>query len=208
MNKKTEMAITFLEKSDQSIRPAPKVYTLWEYLAREERAKEKHEFYNGIIVKMANAKFNHNLISLNTAYSLKIAVKDSSEKFIVLGDNQKVYIEAENVAVYPDALVISEKPIFYQNREDILLNPVVIVEVLSRRTSLYDKTAKFDLYKSIPSFKEYVLIDPKKMSVETRYREEIDLWRITSHNADSQKLNLKSLGITLEMNDIYENVVF
>lgn len=202
------MAITFLEKSDQSIRPAPKVYTLWEYLAREERAKEKHEFYNGIIVKMANAKFNHNLISLNTAYSLKIAVKGLSEKFIVLGDNQKVYIEAENVAVYPYALVISEKPIFYQNREDILLNPVVIVEVLSRRTSLYDKTAKFDLYKSIPSFKEYVLIDPKKMSVETRYREEIDLWRITSHNAESQKLNLKSLGITLEMNDIYENVVF
>lgn len=208
MKKKTEMAITFLEKSDQSIRPAPKVYTLWEYLAREERAKEKHEFYNGIIVKMANAKFNHNLISLNTASSLKIAVKGLSEKFIVLGDNQKVYIEAENVAVYPDALVISEKPIFYQNREDILLNPVVIVEVLSRRTSLYDKTAKFDLYKSIPSFKEYVLIDPKKMSVETRYREEIDLWRITSYNADSQKLNLKSLGITLEMSDIYENVVF
>lgn len=202
------MAIAFLEKSDQSIRPAPKVYTLWEYLAREERAKEKHEFYNGIIVKMANAKFYHNLIASNILHFMRLSIKNTQKKYLILGDNQKVYIEAENVAVYPDALVISEKPIFYQNREDILLNPVVIVEVLSRRTSLYDKTAKFDLYKSIPSFKEYVLIDPKKMSVETRYREEIDLWRITSHNADSQKLNLKSLGITLEMSDIYENVVF
>ena len=187
---------------------APKVYTFWEYLAREERSKDKHEFYNGTIVKMPNAKYNHNLVAMNTAYALRNALKLLEQKYIVLGDGQKIYVESENVAVYPDALVIFENPIFYQNREDILLNPLVVVEVLSRKTGLYDRTAKFDLYQSIPSFKEYVLIDPKKISVETRYREAEDLWRITSHQTENQVIPLKSLNVVLAITDVYENVSF
>ncbi len=202
------MSVAILDKLEQPIQPSPKVYTLWEYLAREERSKDKHEFYNGTIVKMPNAKYNHNLIASNMLHFLRIALQKKDKKYVVLGDGQKIYIEAENVAVYPDALVIFEKPIFYQNREDILLNPLLVVEVLSRKTGLYDRTAKFDLYQSIPSFKEYVLIDPKKISVETRYREAEDLWRITAHNTENQQITLKSLDVVLSMSDIYENVNF
>ena len=202
------MSVAILDKLEQPIQPSPKVYTLWEYLAREERSKDKHEFYNGTIVKMPNAKYNHNLIASNMLHFLRIALQKKDKKYVVLGDGQKIYIEAENVAVYPDALVIFEKPIFYQNREDILLNPLLVVEVLSRKTGLYDRTAKFDLYQSIPSFKEYVLIDPKKISIETRYREAEDLWRITAHNTENQHIILKSLDVVLVMNDIYENVNF
>jgi Uma2 family endonuclease len=185
-----------------------KEYTLWEYLVREERAKDKHEFYNGTIVKTPNTKFNHNLIASNVLHYLRNALHGNEKKYIVLGDGQKVYIEVENVAVYPDALVIFEQPIFYQNRQDLLLNPLLIVEVLSRKTSLYDRTAKFDLYQAIPSFKEYILINHQKVSIETRFREANDLWRITNHNAENQTVQLKSLQVNLNISDIYENVVF
>ncbi len=201
-------SIAVAEKAGQNISVVPKVYTLWEYLDRGERSKDKHEFYNGIIVKMPNAKYNHNLVAMNTAHALRNALKPLEKKYIVLGDGQKIYVEAENVAVYPDALVIFEKPIFYQNREDILLNPLVVVEVLSRKTGLYDRTAKFDLYQSIPSFKEYILIDPKKINIETRFREADDLWRITSHGVENSNIALKSLGIVLAVSDVYENVEF
>jgi Uma2 family endonuclease len=187
---------------------APKVYTLWEYLAREERSKDKHEFYDGKIVKMSNAKYNHNLIAANMLHFLRIELYKKEKKYIVLGDGQKIYVELENVAVYPDAIVIFEKPVFYQERTDILLNPIVIVEVLSRTTALYDRTAKFDLYQTIPSFKEYILIDHKKISVETRFREADDLWRVTKYYNENLKVNLKSLEVELAMNDVYENVNF
>lgn len=184
----------------------PTIYALWEYLAREARAKDKHEFYNGTVVQKRITEFSQNLIASNIRFSLK--TEPSGKKHIVLGGGQKVYIESENVALYPDALVIFEKPIFFEGRQDMLVNPIMIVEVLSRSTSLYDRTSKFDFYQAIPSFKEYVLIDSKKIKVETRYREEQDLWRITAYTAGNQQIKLKPLDIFVEMNDIYENVEF
>jgi Uma2 family endonuclease len=202
------MRITTSKQVSPTQSRIPKVYTLWEYLAREERAKGKYEFYNGTIIKMPNAKYNHHLIASNMLHFIRIALQNQDKKYVVLGDGQKIYIESENVAVYPNALVIFEKPIFYQNREDILLHPLLVVEVLSRKTSLYDRTAKFDLYQAISSFKEYVLVDPKKINVETRYREADDLWRITPHTINNQSIKLKSLDISLDMTNIYENVNF
>jgi Uma2 family endonuclease len=181
-----------------------KTYTLWEYLAREARVKEKHEFYDGMIRKTPNTKFSRNLIVTNIAFVLGNALKQANRKCVVLGSKQKVYIASENVAVYPDALVIFEKPIFFENRQDMLVNPLVVVEVLSRSTGLYDRTMKFDLYQAIPSFKEYILIDSKKIKIETRFREAEDLWRMTTYTTENQHIALKFLGIELEINDIYE----
>jgi Uma2 family endonuclease len=187
--------------------PQPKSYTLGEYLAREERSKEKHEFYSGKIIKMPNAKYNHNLIAMNIACALRNELRKAGKKYIVLGE-QKIYVEAENIAVYPDALVIFDQPIFYQNRHDLLLNPLLVIEVLSRATSTYDRTAKFELYQLIPSFQEYVLVNPKKIAIETRHQESSNLWRTTYYKADSQTVTFKQLDITLTMDEIYENVIF
>jgi Uma2 family endonuclease len=188
--------------------PQPKSYTLGEYLVREERSKEKHEFYNGKIIKMPNAKYNHNLIAMNIAFAMSHAFLKNEKNYIVLGEGQKIFIETENIAVYPDALVIFEKPVFYENRQDLLLNPLLVVEVLSRSTSYYDRTAKFELYQMIPSFKEYVLVNPKKIAIETRHQEALNLWRTTPYTVDNQSIMLKSLGIELSMNEIYKNVIF
>jgi Uma2 family endonuclease len=198
------VSISIAKKPQKEI--VPKSYSLLEYLAREERAKEKHEFYNGTIIKMPNTKFTHNLIAMNMAFVLKYILKSKKQPYFVLGDGQKVYIESENVAVYPDALVVFENPQFFGGREDMLLNPIMVIEVLSRKTSVYDRTTKFDLYRLIPSFKEYVLINPQKIDIETRFREDNDLWRITSYNTDNQDISLKSLDINVNISEIYENV--
>jgi Uma2 family endonuclease len=188
--------------------PKAKSYSLGEYLVREERSKEKHEFYNGKIIKMPNAKYNHNLIAMNIAFAMSQAFLKNEKNYIVLGEGQKIFIEAENIAIYPDALVIFEKPVFFENRQDLLLNPLLVVEVFSRLTSLYDRTAKFELYQLIASFKEYVLVNPKKIAIETRYQEGANLWRTTPYNMDNQSIVLNSLGIELSMDAIYKNVLF
>lgn len=193
--------------SKNLIVPQSKSYSLGEYLAREERAKDKYEFYNGKIIKMPNAKYNHNLIAMNIAVALRNELRKTTQKYIVLGE-QKIYIEAENIVIYPDALVIFEKPIFYEDRQDLLVNPLLIVEVLSRSTSLYDRTAKFELYQLIPTFQEYVLVNPKKRAIETRYQEAPNLWRTTPYTIDNQMITLKSLNIDLSIDEIYENVIF
>ena len=191
-----------------SLERKAKVYTLAEYLLRESRSSDKHEFYNGQIVKMANAKFIHNQISGNTYHAIRTAIKPLPIKYIAVGDGQKIFIELENISVYPDALVICEKPQYWGGRQELITNPILIVEVLSRSTSGYDKGAKFDLYKLLTSFKEYVLIDTKKMVVETRFREQEDLWRIKMEHNIENKITLRSLGVEISLSDIYEDVVW
>ena len=181
--------------------------TLGEYLLREGRSKDKHEFYNGKIIKMPNAQFNHNLVASNATYYIRKALNNLDRKYLVIGDGQKIYIEAENIALYPDALVVFEKPQFHEGRKDMLTNPLLVVEVLSRSTAAYDRGSKFDFYQLIPSFQEYVLINPKKESVETRFREAPDLWRNTTYASPAtESVLLRSLNIELLIQEIYENI--
>ena len=99
----------------------PKLYTLAEYLAREERSIHKHQFNNGQIIRMPGAKSNHNLIATNVTFAIKTMTRSQKNTFLVYNSDQKIYIENAHVAVYPDALVICEKPIFWNGREDISL---------------------------------------------------------------------------------------
>ena len=188
---------------------SPRLYSLEEYLRREAKAVDKHEFYNGIIQKMGNAKFNHNHIASNTSYSIRKALEALGDnRFIVLGDGQKIFIESKNVAVYPDCLVICEKPVFYNGLEYLITNPLVVVEVLSRSTAQYDRTDKFSLYKTLPSFKEYVLIDSLGCEVETCFREEPDLWRFKTETDLAASVTFRALGVSIALSDIYRKVAF
>ena len=186
----------------------PKIYTLDEYLKREAKSVDKHEFYNGEIIKMPNAKFYHNLTGTNMARAIGNAISALSKDYLIVGDGQKIFVESENTSVYPDGLLVSEAPIFYDNQEFLLTNPLLIIEILSRSTSHYDKNGKFDLYTRLPSFHEYVLVDPRKYYLETRFREEPDLWRIKIEKDPSQSILLRSLGVSISLEDIYKKVVF
>jgi Uma2 family endonuclease len=185
-----------------------KEYSLAEYLAREEKSVHKHEFYNGKIVRMAGAKYYHNLVAANLVRDLGMSVKGATRPLRVLNSDQKIYIPANNFGVYPDALVVCEPPIFWENREDLITNPLLIVEVLSRSTAEFDRTGKFFLYQELASFQEYVLIDPREAIVESWFKVSATSWDKTKRTDLQQSIELRSIGVTLPLSDIYDGVVF
>jgi len=186
----------------------PRLHTLEQYLRREEGAMERHEYYDGRIIKLPMTRGPHNEIAANVISALKTTVKLVKNKYRVFSSNQLVYLPELNFGLYPGALVVCEKPTYWDNNQVLMTNPVLIVEVLSKSTRTYDRTEKFSEYKSLPSFQEYVLIKPDRCSVETRFREEPDLWRDTRITDLSASLLLRSLGCSILLADIYENIEF
>ncbi len=186
----------------------PRHYTLSEYLQREERSTERHEYYNGIIIKLPMARIPHNIIVANMTAELIFAFRANNKDFTVMGSQQLVYLPDLNFSLYPDVLVVAETPQCWDKNEVLLINPLLIVEVLSRSTKKYDQNGKFDEYKTLPSFKEYILIDPNKCQIETRFREAPDLWRNTVYKNMSDTISLKSVGCTLDMGLIYKKITF
>ena len=194
------------EKKGVLEKKQPNTYSLLEYLKREEKSLHKHEFYNGQIVRMAGGSYNHNTISAQIISELVFAVKPLARSYNVCSSDMKIYIPESNHAVYPDAVVICEGPEFWGGRNDIILNPLVIVEVLSPSTEKYDKSMKFSEYKSIPSFKEYVLVRQDTYHIESWFREEEDLWRMRTVKDIGDALLLKSLGCSISLKGVYGNL--
>lgn len=186
---------------------APRLYTLAEYLRREERSEERHEFYNGEIIKLPMARTPHQLICTNLIYELESAFRKTDKPFSVLSNGQLVYLPELNFTLYPDVLVVSEKLIHQDTNQVLLINPILIIEVLSRSTGKYDKTQKFDEYKTLDSFKEYVLINQNKCSVETRYRIEPDTWREKRYTELTDSVVLNSVGCSIAVDMIYRKIV-
>ena len=186
----------------------PKVYTFEEYLRREEKSIEKHEFFNGKILKIPGGTDLHSEIATNVTASIKIAIRPLPKKFRVYNSDLKIRIDSLDSGVYPDALIICKEPEYWQGRRDVIVNPLVIVEVLSPSTQAYDRMGKFELYKELPSFQEYVLINTNKHAVETRFQEEPNLWRIRHETNIDNSVTLHALGVSISMADIYEDIVF
>ncbi len=186
----------------------PRLYTLGEYLQREARSSERHEYFNGQILRVPTAHIPHNTIIANTVTAIKIAVKSLPQTYRVLSGQQKVYLPQLNFALYPDVLVVCETPVSWGDNDELLVNPLLIVEVLSKSTKKYDRGEKFSAYKTLDSFREYVLIDPTQCRVESRFREEPDLWRDTIITELVETFPLRSLGCGISMADIYEYIQF
>ena len=189
-------------------RSALKDHTLEYYLQREEKAKYKSEYYNGKIVKMAGASTNHNQISAQITSSLITRIKLLANKFKVYNSDQKVYIPSRNSVLYPDALVIADRPEFWQGRKDIITNPLVVVEVLSPSTHSLDAFQKFHLYQELPSFKEYIIVSQTGVAIEQWYRKDINTWVKSEMNSPDQQLKIYSLSIDIPLSEIYDDVEF
>lgn len=184
----------------------PRLFTLSQYLEREERSMELHEYYDGVITKLPMARGPHNKIIMNVGTALNISIKLSGKKYWVMGGQQKVFMPALNWGVFPDVLVVTDKPLYWDDNQVLLINPIVIIEVLSRSTKRHDRTTKFTDYKTLESFQEYVLIDQNKCYVETHFREEPNVWKGTDFKDINASIHLKSIDCTISIADIYENI--
>ena len=158
-----------VSKKRRAISPARKV-SLEEYFEAEEKSLHKNEFNNGVIIPMAGAKLNHNLLAQQVANSIGNFIFDNVLPYKVSNSDAKIRIEDFNKTVYPDAVVICEKPEFFKGRQDTITNPLLVAEVLSISSADFDRKLKFDYYRSLPSFKEYVMVhqDFKKVVVYTK----------------------------------------
>lgn len=147
-----------------------KKYTIEEYYRREEKSIHKHEYHAGKIVRMPGGKAKHSRLAQSAARIIDIFVLKNNFEYTVFNSDAMVRIDKLNKIVYPDASVVCEKVLFFDDGKTTIVNPILVVEVLSPSTRNYDRTTKFDMYRTIPSFKEYVLVDQdtKRISVFTK----------------------------------------
>jgi Uma2 family endonuclease len=186
----------------------PKLYTLGEYLIREEKSQDRHNYFDGEIKRLHLVGGTHNEICVNIAWALKMAFKNQGKTYRIFDANQNIYLPKLNFGLYPDAVVVCEEPQYHDANQLLLLNPLLIVEVLSRSTRKYDRGDKFREYTTAPSFKEYVLIEQDFCYVESRFQEERNLWRDTIVENMEASIELKSIGCSIALSDIYEHIVF
>ncbi len=188
--------------------PELKLFTLEQYLVREERSKHKHEFYNGEIKIMPGGTTNHGVIAVNISTAIKNAIKNTKKKFIVGSSDIGIYIQELDFVLYADALVVFEKFEHKAGTKNLIVNPILIVEVASMSTRNYDRIDKFEAYKTLSSFKEYVLIEQNKPQVESRFIHNPAKWEVNIETDLSKNISLRSLGVEIALTDVYENIEF
>jgi Uma2 family endonuclease len=182
-------------------------YTPTEYLALEECAEYKSEYHNGEIIAITGRSFNHNRIAVNVSAALNFYFKNQENYEVASGDI-KVWIPHTQRFLYPDVMVIAGQPDYYENRNDAITNPQTIIEVLSKSTQDYDRSDKFRYYRTLPSFKEYVLISQYEFFVE-QYTKIADYeWRLSYQENSEDVLEFISFPFKMSLLDIYNKVVF
>lgn len=162
----------------------PQKVSIEEYFRAEDKSVYKHEYHDGIIKKMAGGQLTHNRLAQKAANLIDSFLESNDINLLVSNSDTKIRIEQYNKFVYPDAVVICEKPEFYQNRKDTITNPLVVVEVLSDSTKEYDRTLKYEYYRTIPSFKEYVLVHQDRKHVSVYTKQPDATWIVRDYDGD------------------------
>ncbi len=181
-------------------------YTFEEYLALELNAEYKSEFWNGTIVAMAGGTPNHGKIANSVGTAIDNELDKKNKNCSVYNSDVKVHIPAFDRGVYPDCMALCGAEAFYKNSKAVITNPSLIIEVLSESTKEYDSNGKFEGYRSIPSFKEYVLIWQTIPKVQSWYKEAEDLWRISSAFGLDKTIQLYSIDCEISLKNIYKRV--
>ncbi|ARS40567.1 hypothetical protein CA265_13215 [Sphingobacteriaceae bacterium GW460-11-11-14-LB5] len=181
-------------------------YTIEEYLEMEKASTVKHEYFQGEIFAMSGAAFNHNLIFSNVFGLLFSQLKGS--KYIPFGSGMRMNIPENTLFTYPDISIYCDEIKHLTEDKDTILQPTIIIEILSPSTKNYDRSKKFKLYKDIPSLQEYIMIDSESVLVEAYYISDEQNWILNKHEELSDRLRLASMGFDLALSDIYSHVSF
>ncbi|HYN89674.1 MAG TPA: Uma2 family endonuclease [Ardenticatenaceae bacterium] len=176
-----------------------------EYLAYERRAEFKSEYFDGDVVAMVGASRKHNLIGINIGRELSDQLR--TRPCEVYGSDMRVKVPAAQVYTYPDVSVACNGPEFEDEVLDTLLNPTVIIEILSQSTESYDRGKKFALYRSIPALAEYLLVAQDEYRVEQYVKQPDGNWLLLDHDSLDDGVELRSLGCVLTLAEVYHKVV-
>lgn len=184
----------------------PKI-TVEEYIQHEIETGQKYEFHDGLIYALAGGSIEHALLIGNVYSELRSGLKKKGSNCKPITNDAKLHIEKENKFVYPDTMVICGNLNRSSKSNDAITNPILIVEVLSKSTTEYDRGDKFYFYRQIPTLQEYVLIEQSRYVVEVYYKKDKnDLWRISRYEGLNQIITLQSIDIQISMKELYFDI--
>lgn len=174
------------------------------YLQREEIASIKSEYRAGELFPMAGGTANHNRIAVSVCSALDTAL--DAGQCEVFNSDLKLRIEAHDLFTYPDAMVVCGSIQYFHNRTDTILNPIVIVEVLSKATRGLDQGEKFAWYRSLSSLQDYVLIDQYRIHVDCYHRLANGRWLLTEYTSEADMITLESINAEISVRQLYRRV--
>ena len=184
----------------------PQRYSPEEYLEMEVRSEDRHEYRDGEIVLMTGATPNHNRIARNLCTAITMGLQGRSLEVFVA--DQRLWISQARLHTYPDIMVIEGALVLQSGRKDTIVNPTLIVEVLSKSTQAYDRGGKFAAYRTIPGFQEYVLVDQYSQHIEHYVKTSAKKWDFQEYDETDTAVPLRSIDLEVAIAYIYDKVEF
>jgi Uma2 family endonuclease len=188
--------------------PAPKYNYVSpeDYLIMERASEEKHEYYKGEVFAMSGASLRHVIITKNmNTLVLPFLQEKPCDMF---GNDLRIHIPENTLYTYPDFSIVCGKPETTDQEEDTIIKPSALIEILSKSTKNYDRGNKFNLYRSIKTLKEYILIDSTEVSVEIFSRQQDDSWNLTEFKSKEESFTIHTIGLTILLKNIYKDINF
>jgi Uma2 family endonuclease len=192
-----------IEKKPQTEK---RYYTPEEYLALEEVAIDKSEYHDGEIIPMTGGTTNHNKLAVNFCRKFPLTIKEQDYEIFI--NDVRLWIPQNRRYFYPDIMVIQGQPIYQGTNQTVVTNPLVIIEVLSNSTKNYDRGNKFFFYRSIPAFREYILIDQYSYHIEQFAKNSKSKWELTEYDSEDSVLTLESVEFQITLREIYQRINF
>jgi Uma2 family endonuclease len=180
------------------------LYTETEYLEYDLHSDHKNEYFNGQIYAMAGASEKHNVISMNISISIGLQLRNKPCQ--VYAGDMRIKVKSTGLFAYPDLLVVCSEKLFSGEKPDTLLNPIVIIEILSDSTESMDRGAKFSHYRQIPSLREYVLVSQNLQKIEKYHLNASSKWELEETTEENTQIELHSIDCILKLEEVYDKI--
>ena len=191
--------------SEQVVQQTEKTYTAEDYLKLERKDAGKQEYSNGKVMSSSGSSRRHNLIGSNTTIAIGSRVR--GHKCEVYVNDMRVKLAPHNYC-YPDVVVVNGEPSFEGKELDILLNPTVIVEIMSKATLNHDKTEKLDRYLAMSSVREIMLVKEEEMRVEHYFKQTQNQWTYKIYSNREDIISIESVNCKISLSEIYSQIKF
>lgn len=177
-----------------------------EYLDFERKSEERHEYFNGEIFAVSGAKRRHNVVAWNIGGELRQKLKGGNCE--AYPADMRVFVPETGLYTYPDLVVVCGEPKFQDNVFDTLLNPNLLIEVLSETTESYDRGKKFQHYRSIESLREYVLVSQDEARIEKYVKQGDGFWLLSEAVGLESEIEFSSIESRIALREVYDRIDF
>jgi Uma2 family endonuclease len=181
-----------------------RTYTPEEYLAIEVESETRNEYIDGEIIPMSGGMPNHNRIIRNLCTALTVGMR--GQPYEVFVSDQRLWIPQRRIYTYPDVMVVNGALMLQEGRKDTIANPTLIVEVLSKSTRNYDQGGKFEAYRTIATFQEYLLVDQYSHNVQRYVKTGVKKWEFQEFDNLEDEVTFVSVPFAITLIDIYDKV--